>query len=93
MVLTPTAGTDTDTLLSAPPSAARVTVPVTVPTSWAAAIPGRASARHSMSAPARRKWRGLRGADEVRRIPGILWLRRWVLLGLLRRVLESTTKM
>jgi hypothetical protein len=73
MVLRPMAGIATDTLLSWPPSDARVTVPVTVPVSCAAATAGMARATRTARDVARRaSGRVWRGADELRRIPGFL---------------------
>src|SRR5687768_16217104 len=64
MVLTPVAGIDTDTLLSCPPSAARVTVPATVPVSCVRA--GVGTVKRARAA------RDVTRAHELRRIPGIL---------------------
>jgi hypothetical protein len=74
MVLRPISGIETETLLSAPPSAARVTVPDTVPVSCAAAGVGTAKAARVVSRENVKSRRLRRGADELRRIPGILWL-------------------
>src|SRR5918996_631255 len=77
MVLRPMAGIATDTLLSSPPSAARVTVPVTVPVCCAAATAGMARATRTATDVARRANRVRRGADELRRIPGFLLWGEW----------------
>src|SRR6478736_10174636 len=67
-VLWPVDWTVTETLLSAEPSAARVTVPVTVPVSWAKATAGqrvrRRTAQERLSAGS--------AADKIRRIPKFL---------------------
>src|SRR5262245_52473479 len=70
-VLCPVACTVTDTLLSAEPSPARVTVPVTAPVSWAAAMASGLRLRRKAIVRQRAAGTG-NTADEFRRIPVVL---------------------